>query len=46
MPGYTRPASAKLWGTKLPTADRAKLVHLLKERAWDLAAHKVYPGHA
>ena len=25
---------------------RAKLVHLIKERAFDLATHKVPPGHA
>jgi hypothetical protein len=27
-------------------ADRAKLVHMLKERAWDLACHRTAPGHA
>jgi hypothetical protein len=25
---------------------RAKLVHMLKERAWDLACHRLAPGHA
>jgi hypothetical protein len=25
---------------------RAKLVHMLKERAWDLACHRMAPGHA
>jgi hypothetical protein len=28
------------------TADRAKLVHMLKERAWDLAARRLRPGNA
>jgi hypothetical protein len=39
-----------LWGTvvsELPSPrDRAKIVHLLKERAWDLAARRVAPGRA
>ena len=38
-----------LYGTKLPTPHdrhRANLVHMLKERAWDLAARQVPPGHA
>jgi hypothetical protein len=38
-----------LWGTELPTPHdrhRAKLVHLLKERAWDLACRRMAPGHA
>ena len=26
--------------------DRAKIVHMLKERAWDLTARKVPPAHA
>jgi hypothetical protein len=38
-----------LYGRKLPSPHdhhRAKLVHMLKERAFDLAAHTVTPGHA
>jgi hypothetical protein len=39
-----------LWGTvvsELPSPrDRAKIVHMLKERAWDLACHRMAPGHA
>jgi hypothetical protein len=36
-----------LWGSELPSPrDRAKIVHMLKERAWHLAARHVAPGHA
>jgi hypothetical protein len=36
-----------LYGTELPTPRaRAKLVRMLKERAWDLACRRMAPGHA
>jgi len=39
-----------LWGTlvsELPSPrHRAKIVDLIKARAWDLAASRVPPGHA
>jgi hypothetical protein len=34
------------WTEEPAPRDRAKLVHLLKERAWDLAARQVRPGRA
>ena len=37
-----RPAMPPLYNT----STGAKLVHMLKERAWDLAASSVPPGHA
>jgi hypothetical protein len=36
-----------LWGTELPSSrDRAKLVLMLKARAWDLAVRRMAPGNA
>jgi hypothetical protein len=58
MPGYMRPVSADLAArlgipaaelddSELPSPrDRAKIVGLLKERAWDLAARELRPGNA
>ena len=51
MPGYTRPILPKDRARlEMPplydTSTGAKLVHLLKARAWDLAARRLPPGHA
>jgi hypothetical protein len=39
-----------LYGTELPNhaarRDRARIVAALKSRAWDLACHRMAPGHA
>jgi len=35
------------WTEEPATArDRARLIHALKTRAWDLACHRMTPGHA